>query len=121
MSGLEFRLIAVPAFRVSGIAIDDSGRVVGDAMITLVSAVVRSQGGFTPPLIGRSNADGSFAIGGVIAGRYSVIANRMTRTVAGASAVVSFERIGTSSGSEIQIDVDGANVTGLKVIVPPPQ
>lgn len=121
VSGLEFRLIAVPAFHVSGIAIDDSGRVVSDAMITLVSAVVRSQGGFTPPLIGRSNADGSFAIGGVIAGRYSVIANRMTRTVAGASAVVSFERIGTSSGSEMQIDVDGANVTGLKVIVPPPQ
>jgi protocatechuate 3,4-dioxygenase beta subunit len=121
VTGLEFRLIAAPAFRVSGIAIDESGKPVPDAMITIVPASARSQGGFAPPLMGRSNTDGTFAIGGVMAGKYVLMASRMIRSASGTSSVISMGRIGTDPGTEVQIEVDAANVTGLKVIVPPPQ
>lgn len=121
VTGLEFRLIAAPAFRVSGMAIDEAGKPVPDAMITLVPATARSQGGFAAPLMGRSNTDGTFVIGGVMAGRYAVTANRMIRSASGTASVISMERIGTNSGTDVQIEVDAANITGLKVIVRPPQ
>jgi protocatechuate 3,4-dioxygenase beta subunit len=118
VAGLDFRLIAAPAFRVAGIAVDESGKPVADAMITLAPATPRSQGGFVPPLMGRSNADGTFAIGGVMAGRYVVTANLVIRTASGASTVFSMR--GPNSAADMQIEVDDANVTGLKVVVPPP-
>jgi hypothetical protein len=121
VTGLEFRLIAVPAFRVSGIAIDESGKPVADAMITIVPASARSQGGFTQTLMGRSNADGTFVIGGVMAGWYAVTANRIIRSTSGTSSDITMGRVGTNSATQVLIEVDAANFTGLKVIVPPLQ
>jgi len=117
VSGLDFRLIRAEGFVVSGIVVDQSGKPVAEAMIMLRMVGDGGSNSFGPALSGRTKPDGTFAIGGVVSGRYSVVATPIVRT-AGASAT--FTAIAGPQRDQLQISVDGANVVGVRIIAPPP-
>jgi hypothetical protein len=122
VNGIEFRLVSAPSFRVTGIAVDENGKPVADAMLML--SPIRDdnmQGGFAPPLSARSKPDGTFVIGGVIAGRYAITATPVIRSASGTGSFVSALSLSSSGApTEQQIAVNAADVTGLKIVVPPP-
>ncbi len=113
VTGLEFRMIAAPVFRVTGIAVDESGMPVADAVVSLERTRTSRQGFPARLAIDHTKSDGTFAIGGVIAGTYIVSAGLIPRP-GSASAMVRL-----SPGQEVL--VDGADVTGVKAIVAPPR
>jgi hypothetical protein len=113
--GLEFRLISSPAFRVTGTVVDEAGKPLANAMVSL-SAPRLDRGTFVPPAIARTKPDGTFTIGGVSAGRYVVSATRMARPESGATTMIAIGAPAGGAGVQ-EINVDGADVTGLKVIV----
>jgi protocatechuate 3,4-dioxygenase beta subunit len=123
VNGLEFRLISAPAFRVSGIVVDEAGKPVDEAVLMLRPVRGNSSPGtFVSSIPGRSQADGTFVIGGVIAGTYAISASPVIRSPTGNSTFVSTLTMSqTGSPPEQQIAVDGADVTGIKVIVPRPR
>jgi hypothetical protein len=123
VNGLEFRLISAAAYRVSGIVMDEAGKPVADAMLMLRPARGNNlQGGFAPSLSGRSKTDGTFVIGGVIAGTYAISASPVIRSSTGSSTFGSTLTMSVSGPqSEQQIALDGADVTGIKVIVRTPR
>ncbi len=125
VTGLEFRMLSAPAYRVSGIVVDETGKPVADAMINLRALRDGQQIAFGPGSLGRSNADGTFAIGGVISGRYAITATRMVSYSSGSSAASSTVTsvmtlaLGPNRGEQ-EILVDGADLAGVRVIAPPP-
>jgi Carboxypeptidase regulatory-like domain len=125
VTDLEFRMVSAPAYRVSGIAVDASGKPVAEVMILLRPTGDISQRGFTPPLSASSKVDGTFTISGVIAGNYAIYARRIVHFSSGGGSSISM--VGGRSGGiagvsplEQQITVDGADVSGINVIVPSP-
>jgi hypothetical protein len=116
VDGIEFRLVTAPAFRVSGIVVDTAGRPVADAMVTLQPQSSDSARAFMPPSFNRANADGTFDVGGLVAGTYSVSAVRMVQSSSSASTVVSMLNL-SAKGQEQQVTIEGSDVVGLKIVI----
>jgi Carboxypeptidase regulatory-like domain len=76
VNGIQFALVAVPAYEVSGVVVDESGAPVVGAMVTLMVDPQKSARGMMgPPSMGRSDANGAFRVGGVTSGSYRVMAS----------------------------------------------
>jgi len=71
---ISFMLLSLPAFRVSGIVVDENGSPIAGAMVMLISDP--RNGIFMGPAgNGRSGDDGGFAIDNVVAGTYRASAS----------------------------------------------
>jgi hypothetical protein len=161
VNGIQFGLVAVPAYQVSGVVVDEAGAPVAGSMVTIMvdpRSGARVAPG--PPAMGRSDENGAFRIGGVPSGRYRVMASMpMTwsaggggagdlgfvggtviaqggAAIASGSMVVSSSAgaagVGTSAGAAgvvpyggpamaaapIEITVESADVSGLKIVLP---
>ncbi|HJZ74405.1 MAG TPA: carboxypeptidase-like regulatory domain-containing protein [Vicinamibacterales bacterium] len=74
VGNISFMLLTLPAFRVSGIVVDEKGSPIAGAMIMLMSDP--RNGTFMGPAgNGRSGEDGRFAIDNVVAGTYRASAS----------------------------------------------
>jgi hypothetical protein len=102
VANIVFMIQSSPAFRVSGIVVDESGAPIGDAMVRLMTDP-RSGGvgfGLGPMGNGQSDATGRFVIDDVPAGSYRASASvmiRMGSSGSGAVGAVSGGYVGSST------------------------
>jgi len=115
VTGIEFSIATVAAFRVSGVVVDQSGRPSPSAMVTLIPNIRTSA--FFMPAIVVAGDDGTFEIGQVVPGTYRIRANANDAAAGGGIGAVSFDVAsdGTPSGPDA-ITVGSADVTGLRVV-----
>jgi len=128
---IAFIMQTAPAFRVSGIVVDESGVPVDDAIVTLLGDP-RSE--FMPGSVGsgRSDAGGQFVIHDVPAGTYLASASVMMsmgrsgsggiNTVSGGFMSLSYRVPGSgSTGQSPEIVVTDADVSGVRVVTQRPK
>jgi Carboxypeptidase regulatory-like domain len=108
VGGVEFRLLTTPAFRVSGVVVDQAGAPVAGARVMLRADSRFDQRGVLnmgPASQIISDASGRFVFGNIPSGLYSVIA----------SVIVSS---GGSRGTDpIAVRIDDANIDDLRIVV----
>jgi len=116
VTGVEFTMIAVSAFRVSGVVVDQAGRPSPQAMVTLIPDL-RSSGLFMPIMVLAAD-DGTFEIGQVIPGTYHLDASAREGGVGatgGGGFFAAFSDDAPLSGPGT-ITVGSADLTGLRVV-----
>ena len=118
ITGIDFTIGTVAAFRVSGIAFDQAGRPSPHAMVTLMPDI-RMIGSFMP-MMAIAGEDGMFEFGEVIPGTYRIVAHASDGEAGGGIGAVSFAHSSddTPSGPGA-IVVGTADVTGVKVVASP--
>jgi hypothetical protein len=142
VTGLQFSLAATPAYQVSGVVVDDAGTPLHGSMVVLM--LESRDGGSSAPLMGRSDETGTFRINGVVPGTYRMMASMpMMWATPDGSAVIGAGGGGAGGGgfiaaggvfvggamggpgvapgatmpAPIEVTVDTADVTGLKIVV----
>jgi Carboxypeptidase regulatory-like domain len=121
VGNITFTMQSAPAFRVSGIVVDENGNPVAGAMVMLMGDP-RSGMFLGPAGNGHSQDDGRFVIEGVTPGNYRVNASVPMRIEGGASAGA-FMTWSTGGGrgegmpAPTEVVVSDANVTGVRVVV----
>jgi hypothetical protein len=114
VAGIEFTMITVSAFRVSGVVVDQAGHPSPRAMVTLMPDV-RSSGLFMP-MMAIAAEDGTFEIGHVIPGAYRLDATASEGGVgAGGGGFFATFSDDAPSGAGT-ITVGSADMTGLRVV-----
>jgi protocatechuate 3,4-dioxygenase beta subunit len=109
-NGIEFSLFIAPAYQVSGIVVDSTGRPVAGAIVRLPSRMP-----FGAPFLmsAPSDSNGRFRVTNVPAGTYGVMAAvpRVRSNGAGASASLSFgDAARPGAAPEVTIESDVANL-----------
>ena len=126
VANISFTMQQVPAFRVSGIVIDEADRPVAGAMVMLVGDP--RNGPFTGPVgNAMSQADGRFDVDGVPAGSYRAQASIMMRMTGsgggGIGGSVSWSSSSDGRGAipqSIEVVVADTDVTGVRVVAQRP-
>jgi protocatechuate 3,4-dioxygenase beta subunit len=115
VTGIEFTIGTVAAFRVSGVVVDQSGRPSPRAMVTLIPNIRSSA--FFMPTMAVAGDDGTFEIGQVVPGTYRITANANEAGAGGGIGAVSFAVAsdGTPFGANT-ITVGSADISGLKIV-----
>lgn len=137
MSDLAFRLVTVPAFRVSGVVVDESGAPVGGVMVMLIGGDSRGSDplrfvGMGSPSMIQSDGSGRFTFGDVPAGSYTLRAGLEAAGTFATSESFVIDADGTPRAGEtgpepalppgtIEVTVENANVSDLKIVVPASQ
>ena len=129
VNNIVFTMQSAPAFRVSGIVVDENGAPIGDAMVTLLSDPRGGVVMVAPVGTGRSDANGRFAIDDVPAGSYRANASIMMRfnsgsagargsgAGAGVGGFVSFSSVSTGPvDPPTEIVVTDTDVKGVRVV-----
>ena len=140
---IEFRMLTVPAFNVSGRVVDEQGQPVAHAMVMMVSEGRGNAVFFGPIGGGQSDDDGRFTVRQVPAGSYRVsasvpvqlqgggISTWSSSSAGGASGAVSarvtggiasngivFNSLsGSAEGGAANVAVADADVTGIQLVV----
>jgi hypothetical protein len=115
VGNISFTMQSVPAFRISGIVVDENGDPVAGAMMMLMSdpraGLLMGPGGG-----GQSQHDGRFTIGEVPAGSYRVTASIPIRMngAGGGGSFVSFGSTIVSGGAAVGGAVSGGVVGGVR-------
>jgi hypothetical protein len=132
VSDLTIRLVTVPAFQVSGVVVDEAAAPVADAMVMLMDGPRGTDALLSltvgPRGMSESDAAGRFAFGDVPAGSYTLrafdgpggffgitedfIIDGGGTPRAGPGRPISAPEPGT-----IEVTVENANVSGLKIVV----
>ena len=121
ISDLQFSMMSAPAFKISGIVVDDLEQPVAGAMVFVTPE--------TPDPVGlrastRAEPDGTFRLNDVTSGTYRLTAAAPV-TVSNGGSIVSFGGIaGSAAGggratndAAVQVAVEGADVVGVKLVV----
>jgi hypothetical protein len=115
-TGVEFAIVTVAAFRVSGIAVDQTGRPSPGAMVVLIPDL---RTGPFAPMMSIADDEGTFTIGDVAPGTYRMTAHANAGGAAGGIGAVSFGFAANVDGSlsgPATITVGSADLNGLTVI-----
>jgi len=130
VNGIQFTMQSSPAFRISGIVVDESGQPVSNAMVMLMGDP-RSGPMFGPVGSARSDSAGRFAIGSIVAGSYRINASVPAVMNGGAAGGISggisggsFSSVsigGNTSAPPAEIVVTDADVSGVRVVTRRPQ
>jgi protocatechuate 3,4-dioxygenase beta subunit len=140
---IEFRMLTVPAFNVSGQVVDEQGQPVAHAMVMIVSEGRGNAVFFGPIGGGQSGDDGRFTVRQVPAGSYRVsasvpvqlrgdgistwssssaggasggVSGRVTGGIA-SNGVVFNSLSGSAEGGAANVVVADADVTGIQLVV----
>jgi hypothetical protein len=112
---VEFSILKVKAFHVSGVVVDPAGRPSPGAIVMLMPDWPTS-GAFTP-IEAMAADDGTFVIGNVIAGSYSILAEPNAGGGGAMGAIMfSSETSSDSSKPGTSVTVTSSDIKGLKVI-----
>src|SRR5687768_9627028 len=113
-SGIEFSMVSVRAYRVSGVVVDSMGRLVAGAVVRLAQPRVS----FSTMNQVTTASDGTFRIANVPDGRYAAVAAipAVARTGNSLATAVSFAP--PNAGTEIV--VQGADVTDVRLVATEP-
>jgi hypothetical protein len=115
IAGIEFAMITVSAFRVSGVVVDQAGRPSPRAMVMLIPDV-RSSGLFMP-MMALAADDGTFEIGQVIPGTYRLDASASEGGVGATGGGGFFAAFSDDAPSRTgTITVGSADMNGLTVV-----
>ena len=90
LNGIDIAMLRASTFSIRGVAIDEEGRPVENAMLLLMSDPMQGVPTLSPPAQARSGADGSFALESILSGSYRLSAAAPSRS--------KIERIGVSGG-----------------------
>jgi hypothetical protein len=115
VTGIEFTMITVSAFRVSGVVVDQAGRPSPQAEVMLIPDLRSS----VMPMMAIAADDGTFEIGQVIPGTYRLNATAREGGVGatgGGGFFAAFSDDTPPSGPGT-ITVGSADMTGLRVVV----
>jgi protocatechuate 3,4-dioxygenase beta subunit len=126
VGNINFAMQPVPAFRVSGVVVDEEGKPVGGAMVMLMAD--SSLGLMGPVGNSMSQPNGRFDIDDVPAGSYRANSSIMMRvtesgggSTIGSGAVTWSSSAGSGGGATpqppVEIVVADADVTGVQVVV----
>jgi protocatechuate 3,4-dioxygenase beta subunit len=121
VDNIFFTVQSAPAFRVSGIVVDEAGAPVPDAMVTLTNDPRRGPF-FGSVGSGRSDASGRFAIEEVPAGSYRANASIMIRSSSGgvgmalSGGVISWTSGPTGIVEPAEIVVTDSDVSDIRVV-----
>jgi hypothetical protein len=134
VSDLTIRLVRVPAFRVSGVVVDQSGAPVAGAMVMLMGGDGRGPDPLRflimgSPGMSQSDASGRFTFGDVPAGSYTLRAGQGAAGIFARSEDFVIDGDGTPRAGPIgpepapqpgtiEVTVENANVSDLKIVVP---
>jgi carboxypeptidase family protein len=128
VANIVFAMQSAPAFRVSGIVVDENGAPVGDATVMLMADPHSGGAMLGPAGNGRSDANGRFAIDDVPSGTYRANASIMMRFNSGGArgaaagvgvsgGVVSFSSVQVGPvDPPVEIVVTDADVKGIRVV-----
>jgi hypothetical protein len=116
-TGVDFAIVTVAAFCVSGIAVDQTGRPSPGAMVMLIPDL-RKSASFAP-MMSIAADDGTFTIGDVVPGTYRMTAHANAGGAPGGIGAVSFGfavDVDSPLSGPAVITVGSADVNGLTVI-----
>jgi protocatechuate 3,4-dioxygenase beta subunit len=139
VGNISFMLQSLPAFRVSGVVVDEEGKPVGGAFVNLMNdprsgPMVMGPGGSS-----RTGEDGRFTIASVVAGSYHATASVPIIMNGGAGGVATWSATGSAAGGVVvsggrgvvasggmmnpptEVVVADADVTGVRIVVRKPQ
>jgi protocatechuate 3,4-dioxygenase beta subunit len=144
VGNISFMLQSLPAFRVSGVVVDEDGKPVGGAFVMLTNdprnGMFMGRGASRAP----SGDDGRFTIDNVVAGTYHANASVPIPMNGGAGAVTTWSSSGGDSSGvtivtggvvgggtttavggvihqPVEIVVSDADVTGVRIVIRKPQ
>ncbi|HEY2906956.1 MAG TPA: carboxypeptidase-like regulatory domain-containing protein [Vicinamibacterales bacterium] len=131
VNSIQFTMQSSPAFRVSGIVVDENGQPISNAMVMLMGDP-RSGPMFGPAGSGRSDSGGRFAISNIVAGSYRINASvpvvmnsgGATGGISGGISGGSFGSVsisGNSSAPPAELVVTDGDVSGVRVVARRPQ
>jgi len=104
--GIDFKMMTLPTYLVSGTVVDQSGAGVSGAIVTLLVDPLRS--GSSTPTIAITNQEGAFVMTGVVPGTYSV----------NVGASISGRGVAAPTSAPVEVIVGSADVTGVTVVSP---
>jgi hypothetical protein len=113
-NGIEFSMLAVAAYQVSGVVVGADGRAVAGAVVQLTQ---RGSTAMLPLQGGPSAADGTFRITNVPSGPYLAMAAIPVVLRSGNSTATSVTFSAAASKAAVEIVVQDANLTGVRVAV----
>jgi hypothetical protein len=116
ITGIEFAIAAVAAYRVSGVVVDQAGRPSPRAMVTLLSDF-RAMTSFMPRMTIAAD-DGTFEIGEVVPGTYRITADESQEAASGGigASFFSFEVSDGAPPGPDTITVGSTDVRGVTVV-----
>jgi carboxypeptidase family protein len=132
VSDLTIRLVTVPAFQMSGVVVDEAGAPAADVMVILMDGRRDTDSllslSMEPRGMSQSDASGRFAFGDVPAGSYSlragggvgffgISADFVIGSDGTPRAGPSRPRSAPEPGT-IEVTIENASVSGLKIVVP---
>jgi protocatechuate 3,4-dioxygenase beta subunit len=120
VNGIQFTMQFAPAFRVSGIVVDESGQPISDAMVMLMGDP-RSGPMFGPAGSARSESGGRFVINNVVAGSYRINASVPVMMNGGTGGISAGVVGGNASTPPAEVVVADTDVSGVRVVTRRPQ
>ena len=119
VGNISFTLIALPAFRVSGVVVDEEGKPIAGAMVMLMSDP-RNGVFMGPQGNGRSGDDGRFTIDNVVAGSYRASASVPMVMGSSSGGFVSWSTSTSSSGATTTTSSSGTTSSSSGGTATPP-
>jgi len=113
-NGIDFSLLSVATYQVSGVVVDSDGRPVAGAVAKLLPRGSGSLALFQSTPTGR---DGTFRVLNVPPGTFVAVAGVVTITRNGNSESTSVEFAPLAGRTGLEFVVQGNNVTGLQVVL----
>jgi hypothetical protein len=118
VGGVEFSMLSARGFAISGVVVDETGRPVGNAMVSITQAAPAMLGSHA---LSRTRPDGTFTVANLLPGTYRLTASVLVTVSTGGGG---FSTSTSSSGpgsTPLSVTVNDSDVVGVRVVAPQPR